>query len=104
MVRRIFGPNREEVAGGGRRLHNEELRNLYVSPNIITVIKSKVRWAVHVGRMGEMTNAYNISVGRPERIRPLGRTRRRLEDNIRMDLREIRCEDVDWFKLWCRYL
>jgi hypothetical protein len=67
VVRGIFGPKTEEVEGGWRRLHNEELHNLYASPNIIRVIKSKrMKWAGHVERMGEMRNAYKISVGEPE--------------------------------------
>jgi hypothetical protein len=66
VLRAIFGPEREEVAGGWRRLHNEELHNLYTSPNIVRVIKSKrMRWAEYVARMGEMKNAYIILVGKP---------------------------------------
>jgi hypothetical protein len=74
----MFGPKREKMAGGWRRLHNEELHNLYVSPTIIRVIKSRrMRWTWHVACMGEMRNMYNISVGKPEEERPLGRPRRR---------------------------
>jgi hypothetical protein len=70
-------------------LHNEELHNFYASPHIIPVIKSgRMRWEEHVARMGEMKNAYNIFVGKPEGKKPLGRPRRRWENNIRMDLRE----------------
>jgi len=73
---------------------------LYASPDIIRVNKSKrTRWAEHVARMGEMRNAHNILVGKPEGKRPLGRPRRRWEDNITMDLREICCEGVDWMHL-----
>jgi hypothetical protein len=95
-VLRIFGPKRDEVTGGWRKLHNEELHGLYSSPSIIMVIKARgVRWAGHVAHMGEVRGAYNILVGRPEGRRPLGRPRRRWEDNIKMDLREIGFGDVD---------
>jgi hypothetical protein len=97
MLRRIFGPKRDEVTGGWRKLHNEELHGLYSSPSIIRVIKARrMRWAVDVARMGEVRGAYNILVGRPEGRRPLGRHRRRWEDNIKMDLLEIGFGDVDW--------
>jgi hypothetical protein len=90
MLRRIFGPKREEVAGGWRRLHSEELHNLYASQNVIGVMKSRrMRWVGHVTRMGEMRNAYNLLAGKPEDKRPLGRYRRRWEDNIRMDLGKV---------------
>jgi hypothetical protein len=76
FLRRIFGPKREEVAGGWRKLHNEELLNLYASTHIIRVIKSRsMRWARHVARTGEGRNAYKISVGKPKGKRPLGRHR-----------------------------
>jgi hypothetical protein len=83
-------PKRDEVTGGWRKLHNEELHGLYSSPSIVMVIKvRRMIWAGHVARMGEMRGAYNILVGRPEGRRPLGRPRLRWEDNIKVDLREI---------------
>jgi hypothetical protein len=88
------------VAGGLRRLHNEELHDLYASPNIIRVIKSRgMRCARHVARMGDMRNVYSIVVGRPEGRIPRGSHRRRWEDNIRLNLRKIEREAVDWMHL-----
>jgi hypothetical protein len=100
VLRRIFEPKRDEVTGGWRKLHNEELHGLYSSPSIIRVIKARrMRWVEHVARMGEVRGAYNILVGRPEGRRPLGRPRRKWEDNIKIDLREIGFGDVDWIHL-----
>jgi hypothetical protein len=83
-------PKRDEVKGSWRKLHNEELLNLYSSPSIIRMIKSrKMRWAEHVSRMGANRNAYRIFVGKPKGNRPLGRKRRRWMNNIKMELREI---------------
>jgi hypothetical protein len=100
VLRRIFGPKRDEVTGGWRKLHNEELRGLYCSPSIIRVIKARrLRWVGHVARMGEVRGAYNILVGRLEGRRPRGRPKRRWEDNIKIDLWEIGFGDVDWIHL-----
>ena len=87
MLRRIFGPKRYEVTGEWRKLYSEELSDLYCSPYIVRVIKSRrLRWAGYVARVGEGRGVYRVLVGKPEGKRPLGRPRRRREDNIKMDL------------------
>jgi hypothetical protein len=86
VLRRIFGPKRNEVTGEWRRLHYKELYVLYSSLNIIRVMKSRnLRWEGHVARVGKRRGAYRALVGKPEERRPLGRARRRWEDNIKMD-------------------
>jgi hypothetical protein len=98
-VLRIFGPNRDEVTGEWRQLHNEDLHDLYSSPNTVRVIKSRrMRWVGHVARMGKESGVYRVLVGKPEEKRPPGRPRRRWED-IRMDLQEVECGGVDWIEL-----
>jgi hypothetical protein len=92
VLRRIFGPKRDEVTGEWRKLHNEELN--------VRVIKSRImRWAGHVAHMGERRGVYKIMLGKPEGNRPLGRPRRRWKGNIKMDLQEVGCWGVDWIEL-----
>jgi hypothetical protein len=100
MLTKTFEPKRDEVMGEWRKLHNEELPDLYSSPSIIRIIKSrKVELAGHETRMGERMTVYRLLVGKPEGKRPLGRLRCRCVDNIRMDLGEVGWGDVDWISL-----
>jgi hypothetical protein len=99
VLRRIFGTKREED-GSWRKLHNDELHSLYSSPNIVRMIKSRrMRWAGHMARMGEKRGVWRYLVGRPEGKRPLGRSRRRWEDNIKLDLRKIGIDMANWIRL-----
>jgi len=99
-VLRRFGPKRDEVTGKWKKLHNEELSHLYSLPNIVLVIKSRrMRWAGHVARMGEGRWVQRVLMGKPEGKRPLGRPRRRWEDNIKIDLKEVGGGCGDWMEL-----
>jgi hypothetical protein len=100
VLRRIFGLMIDEVTGEWRKLHNEELHDLYSSPSIIRIVKARsMRWVGNVARMGEKRNSCRLLVGKPEGRRPLRTPRRRWVDNIRMDLVEVGWGDVDWFGL-----
>ena len=100
VLRRVFGPKRDEVTGEWRKLYNEELSDLYSLPNIVRVVKSRrMRWAGHVARMVEGRGMHRVLVGKPEGKRPLGRPRRRWEDNIKMDLQEVEGGCGKWVEL-----
>jgi len=100
VLRRIFGPRRDEVTREWRKLHNEELIDLYSSPNNVRVKKSRrMRWAVHVARKGERRDVYRILVGKSKGKSPLGRTRRRWDDNINTDVQKMGSGCMDWIDL-----
>jgi len=100
VLRRIFGPKSDEVRREWRKLHNEELNDMYYSPIIFWVIKSRrMKWVGNVARMGERRGVYRLLVGKPEGKRPLGRPRRRWKDNIKMDIQEVGCGVMDWVEL-----
>ena len=107
MLRRIFGLKRVEVTRERIKLHNEDLNDMHSSPNIFRVIKSRsFRWVEYVARMGEGRGVYRVLVGKPGGKRPLGRLRRRWDDNIKMDIQEVGCGGVDWLELaqdWDRW-
>jgi hypothetical protein len=100
VLRTIFRPKRDEVTGEWRKLHNEELHNLYPSPDIIRQVKSRrMRWVGHIARMGEERKVYKVLVGKSGGKRPLGRPRRRWEDGIRIDLGRLAWGGVDCIRL-----
>jgi hypothetical protein len=99
VLRRICGPKRDEVRGEWRKLHIEEFYDVYSSQNIVRIIKWRMRWAGHVARLGEGRGVYRDLVGQPEGKRLLGRPRLRWENNIKMDLQELECGDMDWIEL-----
>jgi hypothetical protein len=100
VLRKIFGPKRDEVTEEWSKLHDEKLNGLYSLPNLVRVIKSRrLRWAGHVARMGEGRGVYRVLVGTSEGKRLLGRPRHKWEDNVRIDLREVGCGCEDWIGL-----
>ena len=100
VLRRVFGPKRDEVTGEWRKLHNHELSDLYSLPNIVRVVKSRrMKWTGHVAHMGKGRDVHRVLVGKPEGKRSLGRPRCRWEDNIKMDLQEVVGGCGDWMEL-----
>ena len=98
-LRRIFRAKRDEVTREWRKLHNEEINDLYSPPNIVQVIKLRMIWAEQVARMGERRHVYRVLVGKPDGKKPLGRPRHRWEDNIKMNLQEVGCGGMDWIEV-----
>jgi len=100
VLRSIFGPERDKVTGEWGKLHNEELNDLYSSTSIVWEIKlRKMRWVVYVAYLGDRRGVYRVLAGKPEGKRPVGRPKHRWEDNINMDLQEVRCGAMDWIDL-----
>jgi hypothetical protein len=100
VLRRVFGPKRDEATGEWGKLHNEELSDLNSLPNIVRVVKSRrMRWVGHVARMGEKEGAQGVGGLKHEGKRPLGRPRRRWEDNIKMDVKEVGGSRGAWMEL-----
>jgi hypothetical protein len=100
LLRSILGPKRDEVTGEWKKFHNEELNDLYSSPTIVRVIKSRrMKWAGNVSRIGEGRVVYRVLVGKPEGKRSLGRPKRRWENNIKAELQEVGCRSMDWIEL-----
>jgi hypothetical protein len=100
VLRKVFGPKRDKVTGEWRKLHNEELNDLYSSPNIVQVVKARrMKWARHVACMGEDRGVHRVLVGKTEGKRPLGRPRSRWEVNIKMDLQKVGSGCGDWMEL-----
>ena len=100
VLKRIFVPKKDKVTGERRKLHNEELSDLYSSPNIVRVTKSRnMRRAGHVARLGKWRDVYRILVGKSEEKRPVGRPRRRWEENITTYIQEVGCGGTDWMEL-----
>ena len=99
-MKKIFGPKKDDVTGEMRKLHNKKLNDLHCSPGTLRVLKSRrMKWVGYVARIGEGRVVYRFLVGKPEGKRPMGRPRRRCEDNIKMDLQEVGCGGMDWIEL-----
>jgi hypothetical protein len=100
VLRRVFGPKRDAVTGGWRKLHSEEPSDLYILPNLVRMVKPRrMRWVGHVGRMGERRGVHRVLVGKPEGKKPLGRPRRRWDLNIKIYLQEVGGGCGDWMEL-----